>query len=488
MAILVLTFLIFAILYRFINIKLTFFIQPVITLLILLYALFLTGIVLKHRIIFGFYHLLFLDSLNAVLIIIIASLSFLVAIYSIGYFKNELKSGLPENKVKEYYFWMNFFIFAMLLLSISNNLGILWVAIEGTTLATTFLISFYRNKEAVEAGWKYIIICSVGIAFAFFGIVLLYFVSSSFLGESLNALNWTDIMKVAPHLNKHILDIAFIFVLVGFGTKVGFAPFHFWLPDAHSEAPTPVSALMSGVLLNCALYAIIRIYAILNLDGQAYFANELLMFFGLFTVFIASIFIIKQNDYKRLLAYSSMEHMGIIAFAFSISTPLAIFAAILGMINHAFTKSLMFFSTGSVLSNYHTKKISDIRGLFKILPFTAVFMIIGVLAITGNPPFSIFISEFLTLLASFKANYAPEGILLLSFLVVIFIGFIRHFVGMAAGEPVLEKKKESIYMILPMFLILVVILTFGIYIPEDFKILVNNIVVIVKGAHGSKLQ
>jgi hydrogenase-4 component F len=480
MLILVLAFLILGILSRFINIKYTFFIQPVISFFALILALILTKYVLQYKVLFELNKLLFMDSLNALLVIIISALSFLVSIYSIGYFKSEITHGLKTDKVKDYYFWMNMFIFAMLLLSISNNLGILWIAIEGTTLATTFLISFYNNKEAVEAGWKYIIICSVGIAFAFFGIVLLYFASSSFLGESFYALNWTDMIKVAAGFNKHLLDIAFIFILVGFGTKVGFAPFHFWLPDAHSEAPSPVSALMSGVLLNCALYAILRVYALLNIAQQSYFADSLLMFFGLFSVLIAAVFIIKQRDYKRLLAYSSMEHMGIITFAFSINSNLGILAGLLGMLNHAFTKTLMFFSAGSVLTNYHTKRFSDIKGLFNLMPITAGFMILGVFAITGNPPFGIFISEFLTILSSFRSNYIYEGIALLLLLVFIFIGFIYSFVGMLAGKPVFEKKKESYYMLTPMLLILIVILSFGFYIPDNFKILAANVILIIR--------
>lgn len=472
--------LIWAILSFFLPVRITYFLQVLITGINLLIAVYLLDKVIQNNIVFELGNLLFLDALNGILLIVITGLSFLTAIYSIGYMGREQKNGLSERKVREFYFWMNTFIFAMLLVSLSNNLGILWIAIEGTTLATAFLISFYRNKEAVEAGWKYIILCSLGIALALFGIIILYFTVYHQLGHELNALNWTEIISVANNINPFLLKIAFIFVLVGFGTKMGLAPLHFWLPDAHSQAPTPISALMSGVLLNCAFYAIIRIDAILNKVGIGDFGSNLLTLFGIFTVFIASIFIIKQIDYKRLLAYSTMEHMGLIAFAFGINTKLGIFAGTLHLLNHAFVKGLMFFSVGSVLTAFHTKNIYEIRGLLKSMPITAGFIILGVLAITGTPPFNIFTSEFLIFTSALKNGEIWQVILLIVFLVMIFAGFIYHFSHMLMGEPKKEPQRESLSMILSMGILLIVSIVLAIYIPEKINILLNRVNEIIR--------
>ncbi|WP_297452984.1 hydrogenase 4 subunit F [Persephonella sp.] len=480
MKIILLLQLIWAVFSYFLPLRFTYYLQILVSFVNLTISWFLIGKVIQDKQIFELNNLLFLDALNGVLLLVITGLSFLTSIYSIGYMKKEVEHGLPEKKVREFYFWMNAFIFAMLLVSLSNNFGILWIAIEGTTLATALLISFYRNREAVEAGWKYIILCSVGIALALFGIIILYFSVSGKLGYELDALNWTEIINIASFINPFLLKLAFIFVLVGFGTKMGLAPLHFWLPDAHSQAPTPISALMSGVLLNCAFYSIIRVEAILNKAGVGDFGAQLLVIFGIFTVFVASIFIIKQIDYKRLLAYSTMEHMGIIAFAFGINTKLAIFAGIFHLLNHAFVKGLMFFSVGSVLTNFHTKNFFEIKGLFKTLPITAGLMLLGVLAITGTPPFNIFASEFLVFMSAFKEGYVWQAIILIALLILIFGGFVYHFSQMLMGEPNKEKKSENPWMIIPMLILVIICVVLTFYIPEKINILFKNIDQIVR--------
>ncbi|WP_457641337.1 hydrogenase 4 subunit F [Persephonella sp.] len=472
--------LIWAVLSYFLPLRFTYTLQILVTALNLSIAFSLIKKIVEKNVVFELGNILFLDSLNGILLIVITGLSFLTAIYSIGYMSKEIKHGLPERKVREFYFWMNTFIFAMLLVSLSNNLGILWISIEGTTLATAFLISFYRNKEAVEAGWKYIILCSLGIAFALFGIIILYFTVYHQLGHELNALNWTEIVSIADSINPFLLKIAFIFILVGFGTKMGLAPLHFWLPDAHSQAPTPISALMSGVLLNCAFYAIIRVEAILNKVGIGEFGAKLLMLFGIFSVFVAAIFILKQIDYKRLLAYSTIEHMGLIAFAFGINTKLGIFAGIFHLLNHAFVKGLMFFSVGSVLTTFHTKHIYEVRGLLKSMPLTAGFIIVGVLAITGTPPFNIFTSEFLIFISAFKSGKIWQIILLIVFLVMIFAGFMYHFSHMLMGESKKKVQKESFSMLLPMVILLMIALFLGIHVPDKIYTLLDRVSEIVR--------
>lgn len=434
--------------------------------------------VIKNGTFFELNHYLFADSLNILIAVSLLFLVFFVSIYSIGYMQKEESHGLEKKKVKMFYFWMNLFVFCMSLVLFSNNFGITWIAIEGTTLSTTFLIGFYNTKEAVKASWQYIIICSFGIALGLFGIITLYFATYSHLGEGMASLNWTNIVHIANSLNPELIKIAFVFFLVGFGTKAGLAPMHSWLPDAHSQSPTPISALMSGVLLSSAFYIILRFKAIANAAGLSEFTNHLLLLVGMLSVFVAAIAIIRQTDYKRLLAYSSMEHMGLIAFAFGLGNKLGIFAGLLHIINHVFAKGLMFSSVGSILVNFHTREIPSIRGLYKSMPLTAVFVTLGVLGITGVPPFNIFISEFYIITSAFKAGMYLKAIFIIALLAVIFGGFLYSFSSMLMGETK-EAKKEDFNMLLPMALMVLVILYFGITMPNDFKTLLNSAVSII---------
>lgn len=467
--------LLWSILSYFLNVRYVFLFQIFISAINLFIGVSLiSNIKNPQDRIFELNNLLFLDSLNGVLLFVILLIALFVSIYSIGYMKKEMEHGIKEKNVNEFYFWMNLFIFAMVLLTLSNNFGILWIAIEGTTLATAFLISYYRNKEAVEAGWKYIILCSIGIALALFGIVLLYFNSFSLLGHSVESLNWTNIYDISEKLNFYLLLFAFIFIVIGFGTKVGFAPLHFWLPDAHSQAPTPISALMSGVLLNCALYSILRVYAILNKNGYVLDADKYLLFFSVFTVSVSAIFIIRQVDYKRLLAYSSMEHMALITFAFSVNTKLSIFAGFYHLLNHAIVKTAIFMSVGNVLVNIHSRDIFSIKGLFKSMPLTSIALILSVLAITGTPPFNVFYSEFLIFLSAFSSKFYISTIILIFLLIVIFGGFIYHFLNMVMGESD-KKYKENFIILLPIYTLLVFALVLTFYIPKNILVLLNNI-------------
>ncbi len=238
------------------------------------------------------------------------------------------------------------FLLTMLLVVVCDNLGMMWVAIEGTTLASAFLVGFYEKDTSVEAAWKYLIICSVGIALALFGIVLTYASSIELLGDSSSALEWTTLRSIAPELDPTYLRLAFIFIMVGYGTKVGLAPMHTWLPDAHSQAPSPISAMLSAVLLNCAFYGILRFFIITELCVPG-FATDLMLIFGLLSMAVAAVFIIVAKDSKRLLAYSSIEHMGIMSLGFGLGGFLGIFGALFQMLNHALTKPILFFSWGT---------------------------------------------------------------------------------------------------------------------------------------------
>ncbi len=430
--------------------------------------------VLEEGRIFALSNYLFADSLSVLLILIITVLSFLAGIYSIPYLSAE---NVNEKAKSKFYFLINAFIFSMLLTAVSNNLGILWVGIEATTLSTAFLVSFYKNPPSLEAGWKYLIICSVGIAFALFGIVILFFSVAPYLGYEADVLNWTNLMSAATSnkININLAKLAFAFALIGFGTKMGLAPMHTWLPDAHSQAPSPVSALLSGVLLNCAAASILRIGNVLGATGEKEIVSNLLIFFGTLSVFLAGLFLLKQKDYKRMFAFSSMEHMGLIAMSSGFGG-MGIFAAMFHMLNHAFTKSLLFMSAGNVLCSLHTREIEKIRGLFKTMPITAFLLGLGTLAITGTPPFNIFSSEFLIITSGFVTHHLWAVGIALAGLTMVFAGLGFHVTKMLFGEPSFEGNREvSFIQLLTPVILLIIVLVGGIYMCQPVEELLNDI-------------
>lgn len=372
----------------------------------------------------------YVDSLSIIILDIVLVIGFMASIFSIGYLNEELRHGkIEQGRLKLYYILMYTFLFTMVFALSVRNMGIMWIAIEATTLASAFLVGFYNDKRAIEATWKYVIICSVGIAIAMLGIIFLH-LSSVGLFKGSQLLDWNALYGSAASLKSPVLRVAFLFILIGFGTKAGLAPMHTWLPDAHSQAPSPISALLSGVLLNSAMYAIIRTVAIVNRNlGSSLFTGRVLMAFGLLSVATAAIFILTQKDYKRLLAYSSIEHMGIIAFAVGIFSPAAVFGAIYHMINHSFTKSMLFLSSGSILQKYGTREISKVNGLLKMLPVTGTAFFLGLFAIAGTPPFSVFASEFNILAAAFKNGNHLLGALFALMLAIVFAGIAVTLFG-----------------------------------------------------------
>lgn len=435
-------------------------------------------------------NIFYIDSLSVYILFITALAFFLVSLYSISYFGEELrKKVITLNKLKLYYSLSNAFVFSMVLALTTQNMGVMWIAIEATTLASAFLVGFYNNKSSIEAAWKYLIICSVGIAFALLGIILLYYSSTVGLGSNkLLGLSWNYLLENASALDSSILKISFIFILIGFGTKVGFSPMHTWLPDAHSQAPSPVSALLSGVLLNTAMYGIIRVMSIVNKSLQSSnYTGNLLLLLGLLSIGTSAVFVLVQQDYKRILAYSSIEHMGIIAIGLGICTPVSIFAALYHTFNHAMTKSMLFISTGNVYLKYHTKKISGVKGLIKTMPFTGIAFLLGSFAITGMPPFGIFMSEFNTVAAAIFSKSYLTAALLLIFLAAVFGGFIKqmgkmfygsnNLSGIQKGE--LDKTGPSVLVIL-----LCITIMLGVYIPEPIKALMDNATNIILGMGG----
>lgn len=427
----------------------------------------------------------YLDSLNGLILFVTTLVSLLISVYSIGYMNEEHKRNLANfKKLRLYYSLLHLFIFTMVITTITQNIGIMWISIEATTLASAFLVGFYNNRKSIEAAWKYIIICSVGIAFALLGVILLYYSSVNASGHSFQVLNWQFLYENAPKMHSNILKIAFLFILLGFGTKVGLAPMHTWLPDAHSQAPSPISALLSGVLLNTAMYGIIRIMTIVNKNlAETLFTGKLMMILGLVSIGAAALFILVQQDFKRTLAYSSIEHMGIIALGIGISSPLSIFAALCHILNHSLTKSMLFAASGNVYLKYETKKMNKIHGILKLMPVTGTVFLLGLFAITGMPPFSIFTSELGITISAFKEAKYLAAILLLVFLALIFAGFASQMFRMFFGKPIKDHGTGEINRITPVILVifLILIAVTGLYLPDPVKTLINSARDIVVG-------
>ncbi|MBI4654347.1 MAG: hydrogenase 4 subunit F [Nitrospirae bacterium] len=390
--------------------------------------------------------ILYMDALSGYIMALVILLSLASGGYSIGYIEHELKIGLIDiTGVRRYYALFHLFIFTMLLVVVTNNLTVMWIAIEATTIVSALLIGlgFTKRPMAIEAAWKYIILCTVGITFALLGIFITYYASTAVLGTG-GVLNWTTLKAIAGRLNPATMKLAFIFVLLGYGTKAGLAPVHNWLPDAHSEAPSPISALLSGILLNTAFYGIIRFVSIVEPSTGSNFTGNLLILFGLVSMGISSIFILVQENYKRLLAYSSIEHMGIISLGIGIGGVVGIYGALLHILNHAISKPLMFFSSGRIQAHYGSTKIENITGVLSSMPLLGTLTFIGVLSLAGTPPFNIFLSEFTILKAGVdKGLWVAVGLFLL-FAVIVFYGMLSGFGKMLFGAGNAEYDNQKI--------------------------------------------
>ncbi|HEX7627472.1 MAG TPA: hydrogenase 4 subunit F [Candidatus Methanoperedens sp.] len=448
----------------------------------LLLGLNLVRAVFTYGTIVTWQNALFADALGAYIVLIVSIIGFVSSIYSLGYMGHEFNHNVIDFKrLRWYYVLFHSFMFTMLLVGVTNNLG-LWVAIEMTTLVSALLIIFYSNKSSVEAAWKYVIISTVGITFALFGTILTYYAAVKILGETGDALNWTSLIAVASQFDPTLMKLAFIFILIGYGTKAGLAPMHTWLPDAYSESPTPVGALLSGTLVNCAMYGIIRFYSIATKSTGPEFTSNLLIIFGLLSLGIAVPFIILQEDYKRLLAYSSVEHMGIVALGIGFGGVFGIFGAILHMFNHAMTKSFVFFGAGNVLLKHGTKDINKVSGIIKSMPVTGTLLIIGGLAITGSPPFSIFISEFTILWAGFLQGHIIASVLFLLFIIMIFAGFFYNLTRMIFGtpKPGITEGEVSRWTLGAMSILIIFILVMGVYIPPFFYDMIMKVVAVIR--------
>ena len=408
--------------------------------------------------------LLFVDDLNVVFIVLNTLVGFTTSMFSASYIAHELETGrLTPTYLRFYHAMYQAMMFGMNLALLANNIGLLWVAVELATLTTVMMVGIYRTHEALEAAWKYFILGSVGIALALFGTILVYVASQPIIGEGLDAMTWTILIDRAAHFDPALLNVAFVFLLLGYGTKVGLAPVHAWLPDAHAEGPTPISAVLSGLLLNVALYAVLRFKMLMTANEAALAPGPLMVTMGLSSLVFASFMLYRRRDIKRLFAYSSIEHMGIITFAFGMGGPLANFAGLLHMTMHSLTKSAIFFAVGNIAQAKGTQKIADIRGLTESHPILGWGLVMGVVAIAGLPPLGIFMSEFLVVTSTF-AREPLLAIPLVLGLLVAFGALLLRVTGIAFGTPqgsVAPVKASYV----PMFVHLALVLGAGLYLP-----------------------
>jgi hydrogenase-4 component F len=407
---------------------------------------------------------LIVDDLNIMFIVLSTFVGFTTSVFSGSYIAHELENArLTPAYLRFYHAMYQMLMFGMNLALLSNNVGLMWVAVELATLTTVLMVGIYRTPAALEAAWKYFLLGSVGIALALFGTILVYLAAHSVVGEGLDAMAWNVLVENAPGFDPALLNLAFVFLLLGYGTKVGLVPLHAWLPDAHAEGPTPISAVLSGLLLNVALFAVLRFKSIMSANPAALAPGPLMVSLGLLSVVFASLMLYRRQDIKRMFAYSSIEHMGIITFAFGMGGPLANFAGLLHMTLHSLTKSAIFFCVGHITQAKGTQRMADIRGLTASHPVLGWGLALGVVAIAGLPPMGIFMSEFLIVTSTFSRQPALAVVLGLSLLVALGALLLR-LNGLAFGDPDgrSEPTKASF---VPVFAHFGLVLAAGIWLP-----------------------
>lgn len=408
-----------------------------------------------------------LDLLGAWVILCVAVVYMLSSIYAVGY----MRLLKEDDRLPVFYALFSGFALTMLLACVMNNAGVYWITIELTTLVSTFLVGFEQEAESTEAAWKYIVVVSAGLALSLLGTVFFYWGGTFVVGPSY-AMTWDVLRQNAPHVSPPLLVVAFLLVLVGYGTKAGLAPMHTWLPDAHSESPAPVSAMLSGALLNTAIAGIARYLGVVNNTSVRFFAHSAVVAFGIFSFAIAAFFILRQKGIKRLMAYSSVEHISVQAMGFGFGGVFGVAGALYHMINHSLNKSLMFFGAGNAMRGYGTKEIANIRGVLKASPVSGMLWLLGAVGIAGAPPFALFLSEYTVLRAGVHGPYLWAAILFMLLLIVIFIGFLAHFRAMyfdpspAAEE--LPRLGYVVWRVLPMWLAFVPLLVMGLWWPHIF--------------------
>jgi hydrogenase-4 component F len=410
-------------------------------------------------------NLIIIDDFNIFLIVLTTFVGFTTSIFSATYLAHEIETGrLTPFFLRFYHAMYQALMCAMNAALVANNIALMWVGVEVATLSTVMMVGIYRTPEAIEAAWKYFILGSVGIGLAFFGTILVYLVAQDVIGDGLPAMSWDLLVKSAPMLDPKLLSLAFVFLLVGYGTKVGLAPFHAWLPDAHAEGPTPISAVLSGLLLNVALYALLRFKMVLAGNAAAIDAGIIMVVLGLISLVFAAFMLYRRRDIKRLFAYSSIEHMGIATFAFGMGGPLGNFAGLLHMTMHSLIKSGIFFAVGHIAQVKGTQRIAAISGISVTHPVLAVLFSLGVIAIAGLPPFGMFTSEFMLVSSTF-ARQPALSVVLVAGLLIAFGALILRLQDIVFGEPT-GKAQPAQASYLPAYVHLMLVLIAGLWLPE----------------------
>jgi len=416
-----------------------------------------------------------LDALGAVFLLTVGLVYGLTSLYTVGYLHHDRNLADFTGFNRNFFVLLHLFGWSMLIVPCLNNLAVMWTAVELTTIFSALLVALEGTDTSLEAAWKYILIASAGLALALLGIVLLYYAGARTLGASYQP-DWTLLLAAAPRLSTRLVQLAFVVSLIGFGTKVGIVPMHTWLPDAHSEGPTPVSAMLSGALLVDALYAVFRVYLIAARTGAASSAHALLLGFGILTLAVAAFFVLRQGNYKRLLAYSSVENMGLLTLAAAVGGPIALYGMLLHVLNHAATKSMVFFGAGSVLQRYQTKQIDEVSGVIGIMPCTGPLLLAAVLALGGLPPFGMFRSELLMLAGGFaQGQYIPAAVFLV-FVTLLFLGLLFHFtriIWRSAPAGVAIGDAHGL-MLAAMGLDLIVVVGLGLGVPPPLNTLLQQ--------------
>jgi hydrogenase-4 component F len=426
------------------------------------------------------------DALSALVIGLTVFVALACGIYSVGYFRADARAGrVNDAQLRRYYVLTPLFVAVMLLVPLADNLGVMWVATEGATLASVLLVTFYNQKTSFEAGWKYIIIGSIGISLALFGTIFTYYSAVSVLGaETHHGMNWSVLAGIAEKFDPKAMRLAFILVLLGYGTKAGLAPMHTWKPDAYAEAPVPTATLLGAAFVNCAVYGIARFNVLAEKCLGHEFPGKLLVGFGVASILVASPFILTQRNFRRILAYSSIDHAGIMVAALGFGGKLGALGAALHMLFHGVTKPLMFFCAGNVQQHFATPYFWRVRGVIRTLPWTGGLFLLATLAVTGTPPFSIFQSEFTTLSAALAADRGWAAFLFIAGVVTIFAGFLVHMAKMNLGTPRHDSPPpaaECPWKISAMALVAVAVITLGFWLPAPLYELVKQTARILGG-------
>lgn len=409
-----------------------------------------------------------LDALGGVFVALVGAIALLTGVYSIAYIRHDVETGaMGPSQVKQYYVFFGLFVFTMLVVCMSNNIIMMWVGIEATTLSTVFLVGAYDRRLSLEAAWKYVIVCTAGVAFGMYGTVLVYANAADVMADPHQAAFWTSLLPYADRFDAMLMQIAFVFAAIGFGTKAGLFPMHTWLPDAHSEAPSPVSGLLSGVLLKCAMLVVIRFYVLAVQAVGPAFPQTVMLVLGILSVCVAALAVFSQDDLKRKLAYSSCENVGVVALCLGFGGPLGVAVALLHCVAHGFTKALMFCVSGNVMMKYGTRDLTKISGMLRVAPATGVVFALGLFALSGFPPFAMFVSEVSLVVGGVVTGHIAAVVAVAIALTVVVAAFAMTVQRAVMGEPPegMEKRDVDALALIPEIAMVVVVLWFGVAMP-----------------------